>query len=244
MNADASKVKVGPGIVGGEVNRRLAPFGKKIGPDPASIGAAKIGGIAANNASGMCCGTAQNSYRTLAGMRVMLADGSVLDTEDHLSVDAFSKSHAVLLGELERLGRDTRANAKLAERIRHKFKIKNTTGYSLNALIDYEDPIDILTPPDDRLGRHARLHFAHHLQHRRRRPVQGLGAGFLPGHPHRLRGGHPPQAAAGLGRRTARPPGPAFGREQARPAGHHARTGRGSRCAAHRSARCHGRRDK
>jgi D-lactate dehydrogenase len=145
LNADASKVKVGPGIIGGEVNRRLAPFGKKIGPDPASIGAAKIGGIAANNASGMCCGTAQNSYRTLAGMRVMLANGSVLDTEDHLSVDAFSKSHAVLLGELERLGRDTRNNSKLAERIRHKFKIKNTTGYSLNALIDYEDPIDILS---------------------------------------------------------------------------------------------------
>ncbi len=50
----------------------------------------------------------------------------------------------MLLGELERLGSDTRNNAKLAERIRHKFKIKNTTGYSLNALVDYEDPIDIL----------------------------------------------------------------------------------------------------
>ena len=144
LSADASKVKVGPGIIGGEVNRRLAPLGKKIGPDPASIGAAKIGGIAANNASGMCCGTAQNSYKTLAGMRVMLADGTVLDTEDHISVAAFSRSHAVLLGELERLGRDTRANARLADRIRHKFKIKNTTGYSLNALVDYEDPIDIL----------------------------------------------------------------------------------------------------
>lgn len=145
QNADASQVKVGPGIIGGEVNRRLAPFGKKIGPDPASINACKIGGIAANNASGMCCGTSQNSYRTLAGLRVMLADGTLLDTEDPLSVDAFSHSHAVLLGELERLGRDTRNNAKLAERIRHKFKIKNTTGYSLNALIDYEHPIDILS---------------------------------------------------------------------------------------------------
>ncbi len=145
ISADAGKVKVGPGIVGGEVNRRLAPLGKKIGPDPASIGAAKIGGIAANNASGMCCGTAQNSYRTLAGLRVVLADGSVLDTEDPLSVNAFSQSHAVLLGELERLGSDTRNNPKLAERIRHKFKIKNTTGYSLNALVDYEDPIDILS---------------------------------------------------------------------------------------------------
>ncbi len=145
ISADASKVKAGPGIVGGEVNRRLAPHGRKIGPDPASIGAAKIGGIAANNASGMCCGTAQNSYRTLAGLRVMLADGTLLDTEDPLSVDAFSRSHAVLLGELERLGRDTRDNARLADRIRHKFKIKNTTGYSLNALVDYEDPIDILS---------------------------------------------------------------------------------------------------
>jgi len=141
---DASQVRVGPGMVGGEVNRRLAPLGKKIGPDPASIGAAKIGGIAANNASGMCCGTAQNSYKTLAGLRVMLADGTLLDTEDPLSIAAFSKSHAVLLGELERLGRDTRANAALAKRIRHKFKIKNTTGYSLNALVDFEDPIDIL----------------------------------------------------------------------------------------------------
>ncbi len=144
ISADASRVQAGPGIVGGEVNRRLAPFGRKIGPDPASINACKIGGIAANNASGMCCGTAQNSYRTLAGLRVMLADGTLLDTEDPLSVAAFSRSHAVLLGELERLGRDTRANAALAGRIRHKFKIKNTTGYSLNALIDYEDPIDIL----------------------------------------------------------------------------------------------------
>ena len=142
---DASQVRVGPGMVGGEVNRRLAPLGKKIGPDPASIGAAKIGGIAANNASGMCCGTAQNSYKTLAGLRVMLADGTLLDTADPLSIAAFSKSHAVLLGELERLGRDTRANIPLANRIRHKFKIKNTTGYSLNALVDFEDPIDILS---------------------------------------------------------------------------------------------------
>ena len=142
---DASQVRVGPGMVGGEVNRRLAPLGKKIGPDPASIGAAKIGGIAANNASGMCCGTAQNSYKTLAGLRVMFADGTLLDTEDPSSVAAFKQSHARLLGELDRLGKETRANPALANRIRHKFKIKNTTGYSLNALVDFEDPIDILS---------------------------------------------------------------------------------------------------
>jgi D-lactate dehydrogenase len=141
---DAATVRLGPGIVGGEVNLRLAPFGRKIGPDPASIHACKIGGMAANNASGMCCGTAQNSYRTLAGLRVVLADGSLLDSEEPFSIAAFRQSHAELLGELEQLGVATRADAALAARIRHKYKIKNTTGYSLNALIDYEDPIEIL----------------------------------------------------------------------------------------------------
>ncbi|MFZ4539613.1 FAD-binding and (Fe-S)-binding domain-containing protein [Propionivibrio sp.] len=144
LAADALSVRLGPGIVGGEVNRRLAPLGRKIGPDPASIATCKIGGIAANNASGMCCGTAQNSYRTLLGVRVMLADGSVLDTEDAASVAAFRLSHAQLVNELDRLGNDTRADLPLANRIRQKFKIKNTTGYSLNALVDYSDPIDVL----------------------------------------------------------------------------------------------------
>ena len=145
ISPDAATVRVGPGIIGGEVNYRLAPSGRKIGPDPASINACKIGGIAANNASGMCCGTAQNSYRTMAGMRVVLADGTLLDTEDADSVAHFRRSHAELVHSLEQLGAATRANQALAARIRHKYKIKNTTGYSLNALIDFEDPIAILS---------------------------------------------------------------------------------------------------
>ncbi|HEX8963478.1 MAG TPA: FAD-binding and (Fe-S)-binding domain-containing protein, partial [Rhodocyclaceae bacterium] len=140
----ANSVRLGPGIVGGEANARLAPFGRKIGPDPASINACKIGGIAANNASGMCCGTAQNSYRTLAGLRVVLADGTLLDTEDPGSVARFRRSQAALLDGLERMAAETCADAALAERIRRKYKIKNTTGYSLNALIDFSDPVDIL----------------------------------------------------------------------------------------------------
>ena len=145
IGPEAATVRAGPGIIGGEVNFRLAPHGKKIGPDPASINASKIGGIAANNASGMCCGTAQNSYRTLAGMRVILADGTLLDTEDAFSVASFKQSHATLVDELQHLGSVVRADAVLAARIAHKYKIKNTTGYSLNALIDFEDPIDILS---------------------------------------------------------------------------------------------------
>ena len=117
---------------------------KKIGPDPASINTAKIGGIAANNASGMCCGTAQNSYRTLNSMRLVLADGTILDTGNQASVEQFKESHKSLIDSLDSLARQTRSDEQLRERIEHKYRLKNTTGYALNSLVDYEDPIDIL----------------------------------------------------------------------------------------------------
>lgn len=140
-----ARIRLQPGVIGAEANRRLAAFGRKIGPDPASIDSAKIGGIAANNASGMCCGTAQNSYRTLASMRLILADGTLVDTGDPDSVAAFRASHAALLRRLAELGERTRADGQLAARIARKFAIKNTTGYALNALVDFADPLDILT---------------------------------------------------------------------------------------------------
>ncbi|MDZ7653659.1 MAG: FAD-binding and (Fe-S)-binding domain-containing protein [Burkholderiaceae bacterium] len=144
VSDDASTVRLQPAVIGAAANRALAPFGRKIGPDPASIDAAMIGGIAANNASGMCCGTRQNSYHTLAGIRVMLADGSVLDTEDAASAAAFKQSHAELLLGLAQLAQRVQRDAVLAERIRHKYRMKNTTGYGLNALVDFADPLEIL----------------------------------------------------------------------------------------------------
>lgn len=144
ISADGASIKLQPGVIGAEANRRLAAFGRKIGPDPASIGAAKIGGIAANNSSGMCCGTAQNSYKTLQSMRLVLADGTVLDTAHAESRAAFIASHRELLEGLIALAQEVRADPVLAERIRRKFAIKNTTGYSLNALIDFDDGLEIL----------------------------------------------------------------------------------------------------
>ncbi len=139
-----AQIRLQPGVIGANANAVLAPFQRKIGPDPASINAAKIGGIVANNSSGMCCGTAQNTYKTLAGLRVVLADGTVVDSEDAASVAAFRNSHAALLEQLAELGRETRANTELAAKIRHKYRLKNTTGFSLNALVDYDEPLDIL----------------------------------------------------------------------------------------------------
>jgi D-lactate dehydrogenase len=144
ISSDASTITLQPGVIGARANAWLAPFGKKIGPDPASINAAMIGGIIANNASGMCCGTAQNSYRTIAGMRIVFADGTVLDTREHSSREAFLRDRCDLVDRLMALHRQIVSNTPLASRIRKKFKMKNTTGYSLNAFVDFQDPIDII----------------------------------------------------------------------------------------------------
>lgn len=144
VNRNGSEIRLQPGVTGGRANRVLLPYGRKIGPDPASVNSAMIGGIAANNASGMCCGTADNSYKTVAGIRIILADGTILDTSNQQSKDEFRKTHQQLLSEIELLGKSARGNKELADRITRKYKMKNTTGYSLNALTDYSDPFDII----------------------------------------------------------------------------------------------------
>lgn len=141
---NGAKIKLQSGIRGQQANNRLIKFGRKIGPDPASIDAAMIGGIAANNASGMCCGTAENSYKTVADIRIVLHDGTILDTSDKESCSLFRETHASLVEGIERLATETKENKELFNRIVKKFKIKNTTGYSLNALADYSDAIDII----------------------------------------------------------------------------------------------------
>jgi D-lactate dehydrogenase len=144
INENGYEIDLQPGLTGGYVNSVLAAYGRKIGPDPASINAAMIGGIAANNASGMCCGTANNSYKTVAGMKIIMADGTTLDTRDQSSKTAFSISHSSLLSDIANLANRTKQNFALSERIRKKYKMKNTTGYSINALIDFTDPFDII----------------------------------------------------------------------------------------------------
>jgi D-lactate dehydrogenase len=141
---EADLIQLQPGIIGSFANRVLAPFDRKIGPDPASIDTAKIGGILANNASGMCCGVEQNSYQTLEAIRLVLVDSTVVDTGDDANVETFRQTHAPLLQRLSDLRNRILADETLEQRIRYKFKIKNTTGYSLNALIDFEDPVDIM----------------------------------------------------------------------------------------------------
>ncbi|WP_294962402.1 FAD-binding and (Fe-S)-binding domain-containing protein [Sulfurimonas sp.] len=142
---DKSYISLEPALTGEQVNNILAPFERKIGPDPASINAAMIGGIAANNASGMCCGVAQNSYKTLKSIKLIMADGTRLDTADEESKKAFTAKHEDFLHKLEELAKRTKADKELEKLIHKKFKIKNTCGYSINSLVDYSDVFDILS---------------------------------------------------------------------------------------------------
>ena len=144
VKEDGDKITLQPGVIGAHANNVLKPYQRKIGPDPASINSAMIGGIAANNASGMCCGTKQNSYQTLDSMKILFNDGTLLDTADKESRLSFEKTHKQLINTLSDLSSKVKSNQELAQRIKDKFKMKNTTGFSLNALVDFDDPFEIL----------------------------------------------------------------------------------------------------
>ena len=141
---DKQSIRLQPGIVGGRVNQILKPYGRVFPPDPASIGSAMVGGIVVNNASGMNCGVHANSDRMMLSARVILTDGTVLDTGSEVSRQEFRKSHPAFLDKIERLRDRVRADKELAERISRKYAIKNVTGLNLRPLVAYDDPFDII----------------------------------------------------------------------------------------------------
>ena len=144
LGPNQDTIKLQPGIVGGRVNEILKPFGRVFPPDPASIGSAMVGGIVINNASGMNCGVHANSDRMLVSARIILTDGTILDTGDKESREQFARSHPEFLRKIETLRDKVRANEALASRICNKYSIKNVTGLNLRPLIAYDDPFDII----------------------------------------------------------------------------------------------------
>jgi len=144
LGPNQDTIKLQPGIVGGRVNEILKPYGRVFPPDPASIGSAMVGGIVINNASGMNCGVHANSDRMLVSARIILTDGTILDTGDKESREQFARSHPEFLRKIESLRDKVRANEALASRIRTKYSIKNVTGLNLRPLVAYDDPFDII----------------------------------------------------------------------------------------------------
>jgi D-lactate dehydrogenase len=138
-----AKIKVQPGVIGAHVNQALRPYRSKMGPDPASINACTVGGILNNNSSGMCCGVSQNAYHTLESLTFVLPSGTVIDTAAPDADERLCAAEPALAEGLRALKREIESNRPLAERIRSKYRTKNTTGYSLNAFIDFDRPVDI-----------------------------------------------------------------------------------------------------
>ncbi|MHB8656359.1 MAG: FAD-binding and (Fe-S)-binding domain-containing protein [Solirubrobacteraceae bacterium] len=138
-----ARVRVQPGAVLGHVNRVLARHGRKLGPDPASTDIACVGGVIANNSGGMRCGVHADSYRTVSAMKLVLAGGTVIDTEAYDAEADFAAAAPELARGLLEIRAELLADGELAKRVARKFEIKNTTGYRLCALLDADTPLEI-----------------------------------------------------------------------------------------------------
>ncbi|MDR3673260.1 MAG: FAD-binding and (Fe-S)-binding domain-containing protein [Holophaga sp.] len=138
-----ARVKVQPGVIGAHVNLALRPCATRLGPDPASISTCTVGGIISNNASGMCCGVAQNAYHTLDSLTFVLPSGTIIDTAAPDADQAFRRQEPALAQGLLDLKAELEADPALAARIRAKYRMKNTMGYSLNGFLDFQRPVDI-----------------------------------------------------------------------------------------------------
>ena len=137
-------IRLQPGLIGQRVNDLLKPYGRKLGPDPASVKSAMVGGIVMNNASGMNCGTHANSDKMMNSVRIILADGTVLDTGDKASREEFKKARPDFIRRIEELRDKVRANEKLCDRINYKYAIKNVTGLNILPFVRFDDPFDII----------------------------------------------------------------------------------------------------
>lgn len=144
IRRDGLEVAVEPGAGLRLVNGRLMRLGRQLGPDPASEVACTIGGVLANNSSGMACGTTENTYKTLRSATVVLASGTVVDTADEDADYQLATAEPHLYQTLLALRDRIRGNAESVETISRLFSIKNTMGYGLNSFLDYDSPIDIL----------------------------------------------------------------------------------------------------
>src|SRR5215213_3856909 len=143
VEEDGARARVKPGTILGHANRVLAPHGRKLGPDPASTDVCTVGGVVANNSGGMRCGVTKDSYSTVRELTFVLPSGTVVDTGAADAAKRFAAAEPELVAGLAAIRDEIRADAELAERIRRKFEIKNTTGYRLCAFLDADEPLEI-----------------------------------------------------------------------------------------------------
>ncbi|MDG6920144.1 MAG: FAD-binding oxidoreductase [Nitrososphaerota archaeon] len=92
-----------PGVVKADLNRELSKWGRWMPVDPSSYASCTVGGMVANNSSGARTLKYGSTADSLAGARVVLADGRALAlgpaTEEALSGDPLTRKAASLILE-------------------------------------------------------------------------------------------------------------------------------------------------
>ena len=144
VHDDGERVTAQPGATVRQVNIRLARHGRRLGPDPASEIACTVGGVIANNSSGMTCGIVENSYRTIRSAVIVLPSGTIVDTAAPDADDRLRAAEPSLWQELHRLRSQLLAAPALLREVERQYSIKNTMGYGLNALADFDTAIEML----------------------------------------------------------------------------------------------------
>ena len=142
---DGARVRVQPGATVRQVNARLARHGRKLGPDPASEAACTLGGVVANNSSGMACGTVGQQLRhaRLAGARAAVRHGGRHRRRRRRRA-ARGPGAATCTRASSGCATGCAADPACVRRIEQQFSMKNTMGYGLNSFLDHTRPVDIL----------------------------------------------------------------------------------------------------
>ncbi|MEU3862511.1 FAD-binding and (Fe-S)-binding domain-containing protein [Streptomyces sp. NPDC028722] len=138
------RARIGPGTTVGRANIALSRHGRLMGPDPASSSACTVGGVVANNASGMTAGITRNSYRLLSSLTLVLPSGTVVDTAAPDADVRLRTAEPEVARELLALKAEIEGDPALVARIRAKYELKNTNGYRLDAFLDGSTPVEIL----------------------------------------------------------------------------------------------------
>jgi FAD/FMN-containing dehydrogenase len=126
-------VTVQPGLLLSALNAFLADHGLRFAPDPGSQDLCRVGGMVGHNASGYRSMKYGQTRDHVAALRVVLADGTVLDAHDVPVGSAEWEAIVRVTPALDRIRRDI-ADHRSEIRSSHRAIRKHSCGYPLHAI--------------------------------------------------------------------------------------------------------------
>ena len=182
VEAEGRRLRARPGTILSRGNAALVPYGYRIGPDPASASACTIGGVIANNSSGMCCGTTQNSYKTLRRSRSCCPPARRSTPASPDAEQRFAAAEPALAAGLARDQADDRIGSGPCRPPSQEVPHQEHDRLPHGGIPRRCDAVRDLPPADRRVRRDARLHRRGGLRHDPRRSVSAHVVHDLPGH--------------------------------------------------------------